>query len=37
MAEKKREPKRIGIGYCVGQLTVESATDEHRAGYTVWL
>lgn len=34
---EKRQPKRIGIGYRVGHLTVESATDEHKAGYTVWL
>ena len=37
MTERKRQPKRIGIGYRVGHLTVESATDEHRGNYPVWL
>ena len=29
--------KRIGVGYRIGHLIVESKTDEQRAGYTVWL
>lgn len=37
MPEKRQQRKRIGIGYRVGHLTVESATGDHKAGYTVWL
>ena len=31
------ERPRIGIGYQVGKLTVESRTNEHKNGYSVWL
>lgn len=35
MKEAKPLP-RIGIGYQVGNLTVDSPTDEKHSGYTVW-
>lgn len=34
--EKRKTGTKIGIGYAVGLLTVEGATDQKKNGYTIW-
>ena len=36
MEEKNEIRPKIGIGYHIGHLTVESDTGERKSGYTVW-